>query len=501
MLLLSMLLHNVAIAASLLGSTASQMQIGSPQPVSSRDSIYSNMSADTAAQFPDAQDPFEQSPSTEIPAATSQSAPLVIEQKPVNMATIIDQINKGDVLNFANKFVGTDLNATSCNDFISNLKQGIESKMKEHEDAAATCNLNGKEKALLASLNKALSEGDIDPKSSLGNKFRAENPAESVRGMTRTEIKAFRLEWGQKLKNKISAKSTRVKQWSRTDSTNFKMVTFGRLVVDLGGWNDPAAIKGALRGCMQCEVMGPPFVRTHPQTAMPIYAIAEISWSEDFKTSWTEASEYYTEQPGDRNLMITDPVDPKPETEPKAPGANPAANPNKRGTTDVNKPPAKKKGKGKGEPVTEADTSAPGSAAGGSPGSSPRATGVADADKKKLTTLVRDASKLKEKIEKSTAFADSLCRAIASGEGKHQWARDNASGDLRIQNALNALRSELTPWQEEMMLAPNLSEFRKKHSQAKIVIELTAFVNLTPQVENLSKVCDQIVKAGDIMSG
>ncbi len=47
-------------------------------------------------------------------------------------------------------------------------------------------------------------------------------------------------------------------------------------------------------------IMGPPFVKEHPQTKMTIYAVAELAWSETFEQSWKQTVEYYTKDRGDQ---------------------------------------------------------------------------------------------------------------------------------------------------------------------------------------------------------
>ena len=76
--------------------------------------------------------------------------------------------------------------------------------------------------------------------------------------------------------------------WCRKDVTTAKYRPFGRLVVDLGGWNDPLAIQGATTGCSKALILGKPWYRIHPQTEMLEFIILEDGWQEEFMRCWDE---------------------------------------------------------------------------------------------------------------------------------------------------------------------------------------------------------------------
>ncbi len=61
----------------------------------------------------------------------------------------------------------------------------------------------------------------------------------------------------------------------------------GKLIVDLGGWDDNAAVKGGLTAAGKCLALGKPWVRVHPQTEMTEFLVLQHGFNEDFDEEWS----------------------------------------------------------------------------------------------------------------------------------------------------------------------------------------------------------------------
>ena len=294
---------NIAVAFCQLGSAAlvhmlaKHSQVETPRSTR-RGTLYDYFQAQTDSNMTGTQPPLEDGQGNiqlsdsplQAACAGEETSPVPLEAskasksqpEPWTLAGMVASLENGNAVSWASRMVGNQLTPKNVDQYVATLRQGIREKVQEHENIESGAKLNGKEAQLMGALDAALAAGHIEPQSALGNKFRAEHPPASLKGMNRTEISNFRIDWGKKLREKISCKSKSVKQWSRIDSTKFKYRPFGKVVIDLGGWSDEQAVRGALTGCMQCELLGAPYVIQHPQTKMPIYAIAEIGWQENF---------------------------------------------------------------------------------------------------------------------------------------------------------------------------------------------------------------------------
>ena len=210
-----------------------------------------------------------------------------------SISSIVEAIQLNKSLEFVGEVAGQQLTSGNFNEVGLAVHQAVQQTIDANKNAGGESKLNQKERALLDGLSRALEAGDVPAKGSLGNKFRSMVDISKWQGLGHAEAKAFRLDWAQDLKTTLEEKKEHSKSWKRIDSTHFTYRPFGRLVLDLGGWTDPDAVQGATHGVLQCIMMGDPFVKVHPQTKMLIFAIADISWTEQFEKCWSETVTYY----------------------------------------------------------------------------------------------------------------------------------------------------------------------------------------------------------------
>ena len=110
------------------------------------------------------------------------------EQKgALTIQSLLDAVRAGKTLELVEATVGEKLSMDSFNKVLGDLSSCVEQKTKEVEEKKPSC-LNRKEGQLLVSLEAAIKKGEVDSRSSLGNKFRAEA---DVTGMSAIEMKKF----------------------------------------------------------------------------------------------------------------------------------------------------------------------------------------------------------------------------------------------------------------------------------------------------------------------
>ena len=75
-------------------------------------------------------------------------------------------------------------------------------------------------------------------------------------GETRVGMNIVRVDWCREEVDKMDKEFTVVRKYKSIALTTGKMRNLGQVIVDQGGWNDQAAIKGSLIACAQCLAMG-----------------------------------------------------------------------------------------------------------------------------------------------------------------------------------------------------------------------------------------------------
>jgi hypothetical protein len=145
------------------------------------------------------------------------------------------------------------------------------------------------EESYLAQLQEIKHTGKWNSRSGVGNKFRAVHAAGTAKGDEWTKLTdkrsqdKFRNEWVALELTEMREKKTVVRSWSRVDKSTFNYRTFGRLVLDFGGWTDKAAVQGASTAALKCLALGEPWAKQHPQSEMVEFAIVELAWEDHFR--------------------------------------------------------------------------------------------------------------------------------------------------------------------------------------------------------------------------
>ena len=64
--------------------------------------------------------------------------------------------------------------------------------------------------------------------------------------------------------------------------------SLGAMIVDGGGWNDPASVKAAMTVAKKCLAMGGNWWMVHPQSGRKLYLELDFTFAEHFTKSWSE---------------------------------------------------------------------------------------------------------------------------------------------------------------------------------------------------------------------
>ena len=391
-------------------------------------------------------------------------------EKVVEAVLDVDQILKAvdteTAMDLVERSTGEKLTAETCGEIGRKLLNMTNNAVENREKETLKGVLSKKEQAVLANLQDAISTGVFPTRGTLGNKFRAEVDQSKVKNLSNKDAQTFRMQWAKDLQSSIVEKKTHAKKWTRVDSTKWTYRPFGKLVVDFGGWDDPDAVRGACTGALQCMTMGDPFVKIHPQTKMTLFAVAEIGWDEVFEQSWNQTMTYFA-KPNEATvgeLVDANEVDAKPG------------------------PIAKSKNAPK-EPITKTLKG---------PTTSPRDSKEAE-EKKKHAQLMKDATRVKQKMTGATSRANEILQEITK-DGKYMWARNNDRGDRGLKQSLDDVRNSLNDWQRDFLVTSDFSMIKKKYSGDQIRVELSSFLLIESVVDKLISTCDSFVEASDVLS-
>ena len=168
--------------------------------------------------------------------------------------------------------IGTGFNFQALTeDNLKRMEDEFKSRSNELEqkvDSIAGLTMSVADRARLSSLEKAVADGKVDPRSSMGVIFRAalknSKDAPIYAGLNRDEASKFRIDWAQKSLKKFREEKIHKKSWKRVDLTKGDYLSASQLVISDGGWSDPEAVKGAQRLIEKAVAMGTPWVKEHP---------------------------------------------------------------------------------------------------------------------------------------------------------------------------------------------------------------------------------------------
>ena len=143
---------------------------------------------------------------------------------------------------------------------------------------------------LLDDFSRAAHDVDMPSRGAVAQGFRrslatTESAAKEyadARKEGRDAAKVFRIEWAAQDCERIRSTTTYKQAWKRVDTTLGAYKTFGKIVLDEGGWTDRAAIRGARELCKRAVQLGGQWLFKHPQTGR----VCACAWSSSGPRRW-----------------------------------------------------------------------------------------------------------------------------------------------------------------------------------------------------------------------
>ena len=145
-------------------------------------------------------------------------------------------------------------------------------------------------------LKDAVAKGSFDTRAALGNKFRASHRPSTPEGDayaqcgSREAQRAFRAAWAGEQYKRVVWSRSKSEKYGRLDTDRFVYRTFGRLVLDYGGWEDESARRGATAAALKCMALGEPWVKRHAMTGLLEFVVVQSEWAEKFEQCWEKVT-------------------------------------------------------------------------------------------------------------------------------------------------------------------------------------------------------------------
>ena len=282
--------------------------------------------------------------------------------------------------------------------------------------------------------------------------FRAQHKKGTVDGelyarLNRNDAATFRAQWAAKQYEQFKREKLYTTSWSKVDFTKGRYRTLGAIVKDDGGWEDAAAVRGAVTLAQQCSLLGEPWTKYNFQKKRMMFLELDWSFEEAFKEAWSEATTHFG------------------ATETPRANAKHAATP----------PRAKAKAK-----ALEDD-----------PDNDPKRDDDATSGASKLTALIRNATKYKNEFLAITSKASLIEKQIET-EQAWDWA-NNAQNGGQLTTLIAAASSALTLFQKRF-LSENVGTLKKNVEKEVMIAELSDLLGKRATLDRLDDCVKSLVR-------
>jgi hypothetical protein len=220
------------------------------------------------------------------PPTQEGSAATIAPTTDWNLSKIVGAV-EADACGLMENHLGLPLTQENLSQFQEFLTD--QAKMVQPQTETDERQLNKRDASYMKQLQDIKQTGKWQSKGGVGNKFRNLHAPGTAKGDEWAKLTdkrsqdKYRHEWSELELTHLQEKKTVVRCWSRVDKSTFKYRTFGRLVLDFGGWTDKAAVQGASTAALKCLALGEPWAKQHPQTEMVEFAIVELAWEDHFR--------------------------------------------------------------------------------------------------------------------------------------------------------------------------------------------------------------------------
>ncbi len=147
-------------------------------------------------------------------------------------------------------------------------------------------------------LGRLAETGEFDVRSPIGQVFGRAH-AKGTPGhkeyqlcVSREEKRKFRENWAKEKYKDHVVKKNKEESFDTVDTTKGEYLTFGAIVVALGGWGWQPAIDGAKKLCMKCCRLGGQWVDHDDFTEMPMFLKLSKQHTDIFRRKWSQYEEW-----------------------------------------------------------------------------------------------------------------------------------------------------------------------------------------------------------------
>jgi len=326
------------------------------------------------------------------------------------------------------------------------------------------------DKKRLADMEKMVEGAWLNPRTTLGNEFRAELKAGKIDqhhygNLSRGDANDFRVKWLAEKLQEFKQRKVHAKKYSRVDRTKGTYKYLGTLIVDSGGYGDREAINGSLTLAQKCLAMGSPWVMRHPQSERLMYLELSFDFAEEFKESWAEFKEEHAGRSDLETLggAVVGGSGSGSGDAANDGGAQRAAGQPAPADAAADVPAAKGKGKGKAKGKgKEKPTDPP----------PPTEKEIAQ---KKFNALVAEATKVKDRFHTTISNAMELLEAIQS-DSAWAWALNEQNRGV-LEQLVNDTRSSISVFGRQF-LTETTTALKKRYSTEALTVEFRNFIEI-----------------------
>ena len=315
---------------------------------------------------------------------------------------------------------------------------------------------------------EVLTSGKMPSRTPVDNRFRRAHPPGSeghdeYMALTSASDKAaFRMRWAAAQHEEIKRKKHHSKSLTQSVKTKGKLVTFGGLVQHYGGWSWKPAVQGARLTAGKCANFGGKWCKRGAFSNLLLFRVLEEEDEEEFKKTWSEAVESYSQS---RSVIVQDLL---------ASSTAPSPSP----------PPPTSKAKAKAKAKSPAKVPAKCSAGSNGNGN------VDEHGGGKLSTLMRDATKVKALYERSVSTATALRTQIKADE---TWAWARGSEIKELDELLLKVEGHITHVTREFLFQ-DAAVMKKKYTEVRLIDEVTRLVNAKMDILALGAKRDEMMR-------
>jgi hypothetical protein len=332
-----------------------------------------------------------------------------------------------------------------------------------------------------------MESGVFEMREHIGQKFYRDHPNGSeahkaymmVKG--REQKRLFRAQWAKETFGDVVRSKTRTSSFQHVDTTTGVYRPFGAIVMKEGGWQDPAAVRGAKLMAAKCCIMGGQSVSRNPLTERLEFFHLRREVSDKLVEAWTMCEH--------ESKKIS-----------SASGSGAAADGGSAGGLACGSSGKKadegtavgggSSGAGSGAAVVVGAKPVPEPAPKRGKETNPSPKPKSDKPPAEKPVHAK-ALRLKSQWLSTAAAAATLIKRIKNETVEWQWA-SNAGNLGRLETSVKIMEDSKTDFVQEFLIQ-DMATFKKSLAPERLHTELSTFLGLKPVVDSVQSEVDRLV--------